>query len=345
VDDAGHAIVVGDTNSTDCPATPANAFDTTHNGGLDAFVAKLDTDGSCCLYATYLGGPGADQALAVALDAGGHAYVAGRAAAGFPTSAGAFDTTHNGGVDAFAARIDTEAAGAASRVYATYLGGAGNERGRAIAVVRATGLAFVAGETSSANFPVTPGAISDEIGGNDDAFLVSVHPSGDSVLWGTYLGAQSFDTAFAVAVQPNNADNVALAGAAQTGFPTTGGAFQENYGGATDAFVARIRVAPQLCLGNLVRDTRRVFLPRGCLTCPPDPLTSRILVAQLGVVRDLVERGNPRAATATLTAFRQEVAALGRIGRLPAAPARNLGLTAAQCNRTFTPLPSGERAG
>ena len=110
VDADGHAIVVGGTRSLDFPVTDT-AFDTSYNTNQDAFVAKLDVDGACCLYATFLGGAGNDEAFAVALDSTGHVYVTGRAGAGFPTSPGAFDTSHNGGEDVFVARIDTAAGG------------------------------------------------------------------------------------------------------------------------------------------------------------------------------------------------------------------------------------------
>ena len=98
VDGAGSAYLTGDTHSADFPTT-AGAFDTTYNGGRDdAFVTKLDASGAALGYSTYLGGSDDDSGNAIALDGAGSAYVTGTTgSADFPTTAGAFDTTYNGG--------------------------------------------------------------------------------------------------------------------------------------------------------------------------------------------------------------------------------------------------------
>jgi hypothetical protein len=105
----GAATVVGNTGSTDFSVTPG-AFDTSHNGGYDAFVTRLSPDGSALLYSTFLGGTDIDQANAVAIGADGAATVAGNTeSADFPATTGAFDTSFNGGCcggDAFVARVD-----------------------------------------------------------------------------------------------------------------------------------------------------------------------------------------------------------------------------------------------
>ena len=67
VDNLGSAYVVGFTRSTDFPTT-AGAYSRTYNGGEDAFVAKLDTDGTALEYATYLGGSDEDEASDIAID-------------------------------------------------------------------------------------------------------------------------------------------------------------------------------------------------------------------------------------------------------------------------------------
>ena len=93
VDGAGSAYVTGGTSSADFPTTPG-AFDTTLNGGGDAFVTKLDASGAALGYSTYLGGSDYDDGYGIALDGAGSAYLTGdTGSADFPTSAGAFDTT------------------------------------------------------------------------------------------------------------------------------------------------------------------------------------------------------------------------------------------------------------
>jgi hypothetical protein len=166
VDAAGNAYVTGWTVSADFPTTPG-AFDTTA-AGADAFVTKLNPAGSALVYSTYLGGASTDQGFGIAVDGAGNAYVTGlTVSADFPTTPGAFDTTFNGGGDAFMTKLNP--AGSAL-VYSTYLGGASNDQGSGIAVDGA-GNAYVTGSTFSADFPTTPGAFDTTFNGSIDAFV------------------------------------------------------------------------------------------------------------------------------------------------------------------------------
>src|SRR5204862_5567057 len=104
VDAFGNAYVTGQTISTNFPTT-AGAFQTAFGGGGDAFVTKLNPTGSAPLvYSTYLGGSGLDVGFGIAVNTAGDAYVTGLTnSSNFPTTAGAFDTTFSGLVDAFVA--------------------------------------------------------------------------------------------------------------------------------------------------------------------------------------------------------------------------------------------------
>ncbi len=106
VDSAGTAFVVGFTNSTDFPTT-CGALDRTANGGLDAFLTRLDPAGAALLYSSYLGGSGPDAAQAVAVNASGAVAIAGvTGSSDFPV-VNAWDPTFNGGsFDFFVAKID-----------------------------------------------------------------------------------------------------------------------------------------------------------------------------------------------------------------------------------------------
>ena len=152
VDAAGSAYVVGQTTSTDFPAT-AGSLQASKSDFGDAFVLKLSPDGKSLVYATYLGGNGTDMANSVAVDAAGNAYVAGLTGSGsFPRTAGAFQQSKDGVVDAFVSKLNP--AGAAL-VYSTFLGGGGIEQINSIAVDAAGG-AYVAGRTESFNFTSFP---------------------------------------------------------------------------------------------------------------------------------------------------------------------------------------------
>ena len=105
VDSAGAAYVIGSTGSTNFPTT-AGAFDTSASGG-DAFVTKLNPAGSGLAYSTYLGGSSSDEGRGIAVDSAGAAYVVGSTfSTGFPTTAGAFDTSANGLNDAFVTKLN-----------------------------------------------------------------------------------------------------------------------------------------------------------------------------------------------------------------------------------------------
>jgi len=109
VDSSGAVYVTGLTYSVDFPTT-TGAFTTTKNGGhTDAFVVKFNPPGSALLYATFLGGGDWDEGSGIAVDGSGTAYVTGRTySSDFPTTAGAFDTSYDGGhygYEAFVAKL------------------------------------------------------------------------------------------------------------------------------------------------------------------------------------------------------------------------------------------------
>jgi hypothetical protein len=175
VDSAGNAYVSGDAGSTQATFPVMVGPDLTHNGNLDAFVAKVNAAGTGLLYAGYIGGAGQDQGFGIAVDAAGDAHVSGftnSAETTFPVTVGP-DLTWNGGFDAFVAEV--HAAGA-TLIYCGYIGGSGDDFGIGIAVDAARN-AYVTGFTNSteASFPVTVGPDLTH-NGNFDAFVAKVPP-------------------------------------------------------------------------------------------------------------------------------------------------------------------------
>ena len=107
IDSAGDAFVTGATFSTDFPTF--TAFDDTANGSSDVFVTKFSPTGSAINYSTYIGGSSTDEGDAIAVDKFGSAYVTGRtfdATTDYPTTTGAFDTTHNTSTDAYVTKLN-----------------------------------------------------------------------------------------------------------------------------------------------------------------------------------------------------------------------------------------------
>jgi hypothetical protein len=187
------------------------------------------------VYSTFLGGSGVDLGDSIAVDADDNAYVTGRTdSAGFPTSAGAFDTSLGASSDAFVTKLDSS--GALS--YSTYLGGAGLEEGYTIAVDGA-GDAYVAGYTSSSDFPTTAGALDTTQNGADDVFVTKLSPSGASPVYSTLMGGSNSEYANGIAIDGSGA--AYLTGyAISSNFPTTAGSFDTTFGGFYDAFVAKL---------------------------------------------------------------------------------------------------------
>jgi hypothetical protein len=160
--DASGAYIAGPTLSHDFPVTTTNAFQTvmTDSATSNAFLSKLSLDGGSLLYSTFLGGENNDAAYSVGVDANQNAYLAGWAISSeFPVTSSAFQTTRPSSStsgNGFISRIDTTKAGASSLIYSSYLGGSGAS-GDAIYTIAVDSLhnAYLAGWTSSANFPVT----------------------------------------------------------------------------------------------------------------------------------------------------------------------------------------------
>ena len=180
LDAANNAYIVGATNSTDFPVTTGVA-QTVRAGGVDLFVMKFDTSGAR-VYGTLLGGTGDDYGYAIAVDAGGDAFVTGATnSSNFPVTSSAFRSRNTGGFDAFATKLSPTG----NLVFSTYLGGSGDDFGNGIAV-DSSGAAYVVGETASSDFPTlkpyqaTPG------GGSGDVFVTKLDGSGSSLVYSTF---------------------------------------------------------------------------------------------------------------------------------------------------------------
>ncbi|MCX6358481.1 MAG: SBBP repeat-containing protein, partial [Armatimonadetes bacterium] len=233
LDAAGAAIVCGRSYSAAFPTTSGVA-QTSNGGGYDAFVTKLNSDGTALAFSAYLGGAGADQALAIAVDTAGVITVCGYTSGAFPTTTGAFQTAYGGGQDAFVTRLN---AAGTELVYSTYLGKAGGDNANAIAV-DSLGAAYVCGNTNGA-FPTTPGAYDSTLGGSNDVFITKLNATGTALVYSTFVGSTGSDTGYGIAV--DSAGSATVCGNTSTGaYPTTTGAFQTVRGGLTDGFVTRL---------------------------------------------------------------------------------------------------------
>jgi hypothetical protein len=169
VDTSSNAYVAGSTGSTDFPTQ--NPYQRYNAGDNDVFVAKLSPSGSSLIYSTYLGGSAYDEAFGIKVDSAGSTYVAGYTySTNFPTQH-AYQGYFRGNGDAFVAKLSPSGNGL---VYSTYLGGGNLDCANAIAV-DSSGSAYVAGLTSSYDFP-TQNPYQRYYSGIYDAFVAKLTP-------------------------------------------------------------------------------------------------------------------------------------------------------------------------
>jgi len=243
VDASGNAYVTGETGSPAGFPITSGTFDATFNGGLDAFVVKVNAAGTALVYATYLGGDGFDGGIDIAVDAVGNAYVCGYTTSTestFPTLGG-LDATYNGVTDGFVAKLN--AAGSAL-LYSGYIGGTLYDQCNGIAI-DAAGNAIVGGNTASdqTSFPELVGPDLSFNGGASDAFVAKINPAGSALLYAGYIGGSGNDRAMDIAVDVSG--NAYLAGftnSTQANFPVLAGPDLSANGG-NDAFVAKLNPA------------------------------------------------------------------------------------------------------
>jgi uncharacterized protein (TIGR03437 family) len=285
IDSSGNAYIAGSTLSRNFPISsgafqmtfagsggqtgkpPCNGYPWFNSG--DVFVTKLNPAGTQLVFSTYLGGSFDDSALAVAVDSSQNVYVGGFTLShNLPVTAGAYQSSFHGSDyqneffnsgDGFVGKL---ASSGASLVYLTYLGGSGDDAVTALYPMN-DGSVWVAGSSSSQDFPVTAGAVQKSYVGYltlpflieqniGDGIAAHINPSGSELLYSTYFGGSQNDMATAIGVDA--AGLVYLAGYSDStsAFPITSDALQPrmagdggselyfNYG---DGFVAVINPA------------------------------------------------------------------------------------------------------
>ena len=240
-----------------------NGYDTNFNGAVqvgDAFVARFDSTGTNLLYCTYLGGSADDAVYALAVDAAGHAYVAGVTdSTNFPVTNAIVYGTFQGKTiagkkdpntgyfptDGFVAELETNGS---SLLYSTYLGGNSSDVVFGLDLDSA-GDAFVTGFTYSTNFPTTAGAYynhlvcSNNFYANANAFVAEISAGGTNLNYATYYGGTNFDIGRAIAY--NNGKVFVVGSTTSTNFPWTNSlvgtrylnGFATNATSGSDAFV------------------------------------------------------------------------------------------------------------
>ncbi len=190
------------------------------------------------LWNSLLGGSGDERGQGVAVDGYGSAYVVGYVSStDFPITSGPYDSSHNGATDAFVAKL---AASGSALIYATFLGGSGDESGYGVSV-DASGDVYLAGYTTSSDFPVTAGAFDEtHNGGWDDGFVVKMNSAGDALLYATFLGGTGSDGSADIVIDHSGSAYV-TGWVESADFPVTYGSFDTTHnGGYYDVYAAKL---------------------------------------------------------------------------------------------------------
>ena len=265
-DSTGAAYVTGQTFSSDFPASIGSL-----SGSSDAYVAKINAQGTAIDWAAFFGGTSDDWGNAIAVDASQQVYFCGATESSDLATVKAYQGSLEGTDDAFVAMLSSTGS---SLIYASYLGGA-TEPGFSFRTEGCHGidvdnsLIYIGGLTNTSDFDTMLGAFdtngplgSGSYEDDDDAFISVFDPSlsgASSLLYSTYLGSQQgsdiiYDLAVIaageVAVTGSTSVMVAAqpgllvpAGETNTPFPTTTDAFQTTFQGGNsdyDAFVTRL---------------------------------------------------------------------------------------------------------
>ncbi|MFW3145580.1 MAG: fibronectin type III domain-containing protein [Thermoplasmatota archaeon] len=234
LDSGDDVYVTGFTDSRDFPVTTSASL----QGSEDVIAFKFDIDGNSLIYSTMLGGDLNDEGYSITADKQGNAYITGYTSGGsgsnFPTTAGAYDTSFNGGdYDVFVTKLGPQGS---NLIYSTYVGSGSNERGTFVRIDE-NKFAHVVGYTDSSGFPTTPTADYTTFqGGDEDCFIFKLSDAGSFLAFSSYLGGSDTEEAASVHVD-SNGEAFVSGYTYSSNFPTTSGTVYPSSRGALDGFV------------------------------------------------------------------------------------------------------------
>jgi len=246
------------------------AFQTTYGGGggflgCDIALTKYSPDGGAQIWSSYLGGSANEFPQSLIVNASGELFVYGSTgSSNFPTTAGCYDPSFNGGAFVSATSVDFTggsdiyvsriSADGSTLVASTFIGGTGNDglnvaadlhynygdHARGEIILGPDGGPIVASSTYSSNFPTSTGAFQTALSGNQDGVLFHLNPDLGSLLWSTYIGGTLADGAYSVKIHEASGELLACGGTKSTNFPTTAGSLHPTFrGGVADGWVMR----------------------------------------------------------------------------------------------------------
>ncbi len=237
-DSQNNLYIVGYNYLLDFPVQSSTGyFQGTSNGSTELVIIKFNKDG-VLLWSTYYGGSSYEYLFGFDIDENDNIYCGGYTfSSDFPTEdAGTFFVdSPSGEEDAFMLKFNNQG----DRVWATYIGGSGEDEIRSISAKN--GVVYAVGYTSSTNFPLAVSGSYNQgsLRGQLDCFIMKFDAIG-SLFWSTYYGGIGIDQANSVII--DNTGNVFITGDTQSAdFETqdNDGYFTGSFGGVLDAFLLK----------------------------------------------------------------------------------------------------------
>jgi len=183
------------------------------------------------LWGTYYGdggGANGDYSYAIAVDASGNSYIAGRTqSTSLIATAGTYESSFSGSQNAFAAKFNSTGT---TLLWGTYYGSGGGSGDQAFAIaIDASDNVYITGNTESTTGIATGGVYQPAISGTSiNAFVTKINPTGTALVWGTYYGGTSQTTGWGITVDASN--NVYVTGTTtSTSGIATAGSYLSNY--------------------------------------------------------------------------------------------------------------------
>lgn len=231
VDLLGNTYLGCHSNSQNLPGIIKYPY--TLSNSMDAFIIKLNIEGTDIGYITHLGGTKWEAIQGLISDSQSNIYAVGTTdSSDFPVDTDSFQPNHGGKKDAFVVKINSEG----KIVWSTFLGGSNDEDGRYINIDKYDNV-HVVGWTASKDFPTTNKALQSKSAGGIDAFITTLNSDG-KILTSTYLGGSGDDIGFSIKF--DNYDQLYIGGTTSSlDFPIKNAIQNENKG-ENDAFFAII---------------------------------------------------------------------------------------------------------
>lgn len=245
VNSLGELVVLGTTSSTDFPIS-TGPFQATNAGGVDMFITHFNDIGTQLIGSTYLGSAGADPArstgtysstttgsggsltgqyynpaMELNFDAMNNIWiVANTNSTSWPVTANAAQGTFSGGasdgvINVFNPQLT-------QLIYGSFLGGSGEDILQAIEIDK-DGNAFVAGYTSSADFPRTTGVLGGTLQGGSDGFVSKINAGTGAIMISTFVGSTGNQAI--THLQIDRSGDIYVLGKTSDDYPTTPGVY------------------------------------------------------------------------------------------------------------------------